>query len=74
MNSQHDSEDEESSPIDILPDHVTSAQKSEYSSIDNQPESASSRTNTNNSYSGNELEGDVNGNIEQWVIVIIFFK
>lgn len=68
LNSHNDSEDEESSPIDILPDHIQSAQKSEYSSIDNQPESSSSRTNTNNSYSGNEVEGDVSGNIEQWVV------
>lgn len=70
LNSHHDSEDEESSPIDILPEHVQSAQKSEYSSIDNQPESASSasRNTTNNSYSGNEAEGDVTGSIEQWVL------
>lgn len=68
--SSHDSEDEESSPIDILPDHIQTPQKSEYSSIDNQPESASSasRNTTNNSYSGNEAEGDVTGNIEQWVV------
>lgn len=68
--TSHDSEDEESSPIDILPDHIQTPQKSEYSSIDNQPESASSasRNTTNNSYSGNEAEGDVTGNIEQWVV------
>lgn len=68
--TSHDSEDEESSPIDILPDHIQTPQKSEYSSIDNQPESASSasRNTTNNSYSGNEGEGDVTGNIEQWVV------
>lgn len=67
--NSHDSEDEESSPIDVLPEHNQSAQKSEYSSIDNQPESTSSTSrNTNNSYSGNEAEGDVSGNIEQWVV------
>jgi Tub family len=67
--NSHDSEDEESSPIDILPEQVTAnAQKSEYSSIDNQPESASSRNTTSNSYSGNEAEGDVTGSIEQWVL------
>lgn len=65
--NSHDSEDEESSPIDILPDNAQSAPKSEYSSIDNQPESASSR-NTTNSYSANEAEGDVSGSIEQWVL------
>lgn len=68
QNSAHDSEDEESSPIDILPDQAQSAAKSEYSSIDNQPESASSRNTNSNSYSGNEAEGDVTGNIEQWVL------
>jgi hypothetical protein len=68
--SSHDSEDEESSPIDILPEHIQTLQKSEYSSIDNQPESASSATknSSSNSYSGNEAEGDVTGNIEQWVV------
>jgi hypothetical protein len=67
LNSHHDSEDEESSPIDILPEQ--GIQKSEFSSIDNQPESASStsRNTTSNSY-GNEAEGDVSGNIEQWVL------
>lgn len=58
-----DSEDEESSPI--LPDNQVS-QKSEYSSIDNQPESASS--NTKSTYSGNEAEGDVTGSVEKWVL------
>lgn len=67
--SSHDSEDEESSPIDILPEHIQTPQKSEYSSIDNQPESSSSRNNTtSSSYNGNDVEGDVSGNIEQWVI------
>lgn len=56
--TSHDSEDEESSPI--LPDTLVS-QKSQYSSIDNQPESASS--NTKSTYSGNEAEGDVTGKI-----------
>jgi hypothetical protein len=68
--SSHDSEDEESSPIDILPEHIQTSQKSEYSSIDNQPESASSasRNTTTNSYNGNDFEGDVSGNVEQWVM------
>lgn len=67
--NSHDSEDEESSPIDILPENTQQTpQKSEYSSIDNQPESASSRNTTSNSYSGNEAEGDVTGSVEQWVI------
>lgn len=54
----------------MLPELNQSAQKSEYSSIDNQPESASSasRNNTSNSYSGNEAEGDVTGSVEQWVV------
>lgn len=65
----HDSEDEESSPIDILPEHIVAAPQ--FTAIDNQPETASStsrNTTSNNSYSGNEAEGDVNGNIEQWVV------
>lgn len=63
--NSHDSEDEESSPIDILPENNPNAQKSEYSSIDNQPESTSSRNTSNN---GNEAEGDVTGSVEQWVL------
>lgn len=72
LHISHDSEDEESSPIDILPDHNESAvHKSQFTAIDNQPESASStsrNTTSNNSYSGNEAEGDVSGNIEHWVV------
>lgn len=67
----HDSEDEESSPIDILPEHI--ATKSEFIAVDNQPDSASSsrHTNTNNtstsSYNGNDMEGDIDGQVEHWV-------
>lgn len=63
--NSHDSEDEESSPIDILPDNIAISQKTEFSPIDNQPDSSSSR---NTSSNGNEVEGDVTGSIEQWVL------
>lgn len=67
----HDSEDEESSPIDVLPDTSKGAQKSDYTYIDNQPETASSgskNTANNSSSFSNETEGDVVGSVEQWVV------
>lgn len=68
--NSHDSEDEESSPIDILPtDHVTNVtSKLQQTHLqDSQQDSASSSTrNTSTNY--NELEGDVIGQVEQWVL------
>ncbi|CRK89642.1 CLUMA_CG003384, isoform A [Clunio marinus] len=65
----HDSEDEESSPIDVLTNQTPNIEKLEYT-IDNQPDSAISinRKSVNNSHSKDEAEGDINGNIEQWVL------
>ncbi|KAG5679315.1 hypothetical protein PVAND_008889 [Polypedilum vanderplanki] len=67
-NSSHrDSEDEESSPI-IPQNEYTSVRPSEFSPIDNHTESAGSSSRNNSSYSGNEIEGDITGNVEQWVL------
>lgn len=44
-------------------------QQNEYTSIDNHTESASSSSRNNSAYSsGHEAEGDVSGNVEQWVL------
>lgn len=68
-----DSEDEESSPV--IPESGSAIgsghQKPEYSKIaDNQTDSASNTSRNNSSSHSNtqEIEGDISGNIEQWVL------
>jgi hypothetical protein len=66
--STHDSEDEESSPVDIFPEKSSSVKKS---SNENQPESTSNgsrTTTTNNSCTISEDVGDIVGSIEHWVL------
>jgi len=56
-----------------LPDHIqgSASKPADYTSIDNQPETASSashNTTNNSSYNGNEAEGDISGSVEHWVV------
>lgn len=64
-NNRRDSEDEESSPV--IPEHAIS--QTEYASIGNRTESTSSTSRNNSAFSGNEVEGDITGNVEQWVLL-----
>lgn len=66
--STHDSEDEESSPVDIYPEKSSAVKKI---SSENKAESTSNgsrTTTTNNSCTISEEIGDIVGNIEQWVL------
>jgi hypothetical protein len=62
-----DSEDEESSPIIPQPEYQ-SVRPSEFSPVDNHTESAGSSRNDSSYSGGNEIEGDITGNVEQWVL------
>ena len=62
--TRRDSEDEESSPIIPEPGVL----QAEYASIDNRTESTSSTSRNNSAFSGNEVEGDITGNVEHWVL------
>lgn len=70
ITSTQDSEDEESTPVDVFPEKQTSSMVKKSSVLDNKAESTSngSRTTTNNSCSFSEEVGDINGNIEQWIL------
>ncbi|XP_070499516.1 protein king tubby 1 isoform X2 [Chironomus tepperi] len=62
--TRRDSEDEESSPI--IPEH--GVLQADYASIDNRTESTSSTSRNNSAFSGTEVEGDITGNVEHWVL------
>lgn len=67
-----DSEDEESTPVDVFPEKLPSKSLVKKSSLDNnRAESTSngSRTTTNNSCSLSEEVGDIVGNVEQWALL-----
>lgn len=69
-----DSEDEESSPVipQIGQHQDQKTDKNEYTSIadSSKPEtpSSASRNNSSSFSGGNEIEGELTGNIEQWVL------
>lgn len=67
--TSRDSEDEESSPV--IPE-VEKQQKPEYSKVaDNQTDSTSNTSRNNSSSHSNntqEVEGEISGNVEQWVL------
>lgn len=63
--NRRDSEDEESSPI--IPENAVS--QTEYASIGNHTDSTSSNSRNNSAFSGTEVEGDITGNVESWVLL-----
>lgn len=71
ITSTQDSEDEESTPVDVFPEKQTSSLVKKPSSLDNKAESTSNgsrTTTTNNSCTFSEEVGDIVGSIEQWVV------